>query len=130
MVSSCFPDFGFCPIKPVLFMSLVPVPVFVFFCLFFWGGGLIFSVHASVSWLAMKMHTYSQVRSYQQCILAVGSRAVAVALISIEPSVPSVRLNCFPLIAVPSSVFGKITLGGSAAAVTDFWPVLSDFTFS
>lgn len=38
MVSSCFPDFGFCPIKPVLFMSLVPVPVFVFFCLFFWGG--------------------------------------------------------------------------------------------
>lgn len=126
MVSSCFPDFGFCPIKPVLFMSLVPVPVFVFFCLFFWGG-LIFSVHASVSWLAMKMHTYSQVRSYQQCILAVGSRAVAVALISIEPSV---RLNCFPLIAVPSSVFGKITLGGSAAAVTDFWPALSDFTFS
>lgn len=41
MVSSCFPGFGFCPIKPVLFMSLVPVPVFVFFCMFFVGGAYI-----------------------------------------------------------------------------------------
>lgn len=40
MVSSCFPDFGFCPIKPVLFMSLVPVPVFVFFLFVLLGGGL------------------------------------------------------------------------------------------
>lgn len=47
--------------------------------------------------------------------MTVGSRAVTVTSIGLDPSLSPLRLNCFP-VSITLSVSVKFTLGGSAAA--------------